>query len=638
VVKADFLATSTNIGEQSGPAGLVELKDAAGASTGQWVMLYIGKTATAPMQPQFGIFKANGDDALLTPDVVVSDHGLTASQGLLTTGAQESTAHMAAGKGRFAVVWSDSVHAGADQSGEVAYLRIFSNDGTKLGTEIQVNVQTANNQSAPKVAALADGSFLVTWVSNHAVSTAYDVYMQRFAADGTRLSSDDQLVTGGFTSGNQGIYGTATTAEHAQQHDVVALAGGGWVVSYVDNSTGTRNVMANIYDAAGNLLTSKVQLASVFSGTEEYYPTLTALSNGGFVASWTSTNTVSGDISGTGTYVRYFDESGNVHSFGEFEPGGSPIAIEPNMLVGGSANADAYNLARKSADPTFDIPTDGMSANVDSPSTLWKAEVNILNYQQGDLLGWDSVVAAGAGITASYDGAGHLVMLFNAATTINGIEALLRTVTYSGGATPAAGDRDIQFALVDKAGATTTQVSGITVESPALGLTGTAGDDVLTGENGSDGIVAMGGIDIVHGGNGDDRIYVSNTALTGQYYGDQGTDTLVLNFTGTQSVNLSALSGHAHGIERIDLGNTSFVTNSTSLRIDDLSNITSIVDSGVSRLMVQGSTTDSVTLATSLNLAKVAVTSQDHVYFDIYQAAGNDVQLWLQQGMAVSQV
>ena len=93
-----------------------------------------------------------------------------------------------------------------------------------------------------------------------------------------------------------------------------------------------------------------------------------------------------------------------------------------------------------------------------------------------------------------------------------------------------------------------------------------------------------------------------------------------------------------HGIERIDLGNTSFVANSTSLRIDDLSNITSIVDAGVTRLLVQGSTTDSVALASSLNLTKVAVTSQDHVYFDIYQAAGNDVQLWLQQGMAVSQV
>jgi hypothetical protein len=516
-------------------------------------------------------------------------------------------------------------------------MRIFSNDGTKLGSEIQVNMETTNNQSAPKIAALSDGSFLVTWVDNHVSATNYDVYMQRFAADGSRLSSADQLVTGGFTTGNQGVYGTAN-AERAQQHDVIALAGGGWVVSFVDNSTATRNVLANIYDAAGNLMSSNLQLASVFSGTEEYYPSLTPLANGGFVASWTSTNLVLGDVSGTGTYMRYFDESGNVRSLGEFEGGDAPIAIEPGLLVGGSTNADAYNQARKDADATFDIPTDGMSANGDTPSTLWKTEVNILNYEQGDVLGWDASVAATGGITATYDGAGHLVMVLGAATTINDIEAVLRSVTYSGGATPAAGDRAIQFALIDKAGGTTTQESGITVESSTLGLTGTPDDDVLIGGNGSDGLVGMGGVDTLHGGSGDDRIYVSSTALAGQYDGDQGYDTLVLNFTGAQSVNLSALVGHAHGIERIDLGNTSFVANSTSLRIDDLSNITSIVDAGVMRLLVQGSATDSVALATSLNLAKVAVTSQDHVYFDIYQAAGNDVQLWLQQGMAVSQV
>ena len=126
--------------------------------------------------------------------------------------------------------------------------------------------------------------------------------------------------------------------------------------------------------------------------------------------------------------------------------------------------------------------------------------------------------------------------------------------------------------------------------------------------------------------------------MAGQYDGGQGFDTLVLNFSGTQNINLSTLVNHAHGIERIDLGNTHFLDNSTSLRIDSLSDITSIVDAGVSRLLVQGSTTDSIKLATSANLAKVAVSSQDFVYFDVYETAGSDIQLWLQQGMAVSQV
>jgi len=254
------------------------------------------------------------------------------------------------------------------------------------------------------------------------------------------------------------------------------------------------------------------------------------------------------------------------------------------------------------------------------------------------VLGWDAGVATAAGITVTYDGAGHLKMAFGATTTINGIESLMRTVTYPGGATPAAGDRAIEFTLIDKAGAITTQEFGITVESPALSINGTSGNDTLTGGNGNDGLITHGGVDTVHGGNGNDRVYESNTALSGQYFGDSGFATLVLDFSGNQNVNLGSLVGHAHGIERIDLGNTSFKTNSTNLRIDDLSSVAAITDAGVHRLLVQGGAGDSITLASSLQLAKVAASSQDHVNFDIYQATGSDVQLWLQHGMAISQV
>jgi hypothetical protein len=34
----------------------------------------------------------------------------------------------------------------------------------------------------------------------------------------------------------------------------------------------------------------------------------------------------------------------------------------------------------------------------------------------------------------------------------------------------------------------------------------------------------------------------------------------------------------------------------------------------------------------------VAVTTADHVNFDVYQSASSDIQLWLQHGMAVNQV
>jgi hypothetical protein len=333
---------------------------------------------------------------------------------------------------------------------------------------------------------------------------------------------------------------------------------------------------------------------------------------------WTFTDR--GVVNGAHSYVaRVEDEAGNRGAVSN----SYSITVDNHDVANGVVTVAITEVDDNVAPFTGAVP-DHKSTNDTSPTL------------SGDFTG---TLASGAGIKVTYDGAGHLVMEFGAATTLNGIESVMRTVTYSGGAVPAAGDRAIEFALIDKAGAITTQESGITVESPALSVNGTTtGSEVLTGGNGNDGLVTHGGVHTVHGGNGDDHIYESNTALSGQYYGDSGFDTLVLDFSGNQNVNLGALVGLAHGIERIDLGNTSFKTNSTNLQIDDLASVAAITDAGVHRLLVQGGTGDSISLARSLQLAKVAASSQDHVNFDIYQAAGSDVQLWLQHGLAVSQV
>ncbi|RYX91152.1 MAG: hypothetical protein EOO28_26640, partial [Comamonadaceae bacterium] len=635
VFRPDFIATDATAGEQHGSSGLVELRDANGP-TGKWAMLYLGKlTAGSSVQPKLAIINADGTDA--GTDVEISNHGTAngGNQGFVGGLPGESTSDMAASNGKIAVVWSDATNSGAGPGDEV-YLRLLDNNGVKLGSEIVVNQAHANNQSAPKVAALADGSFLVTWVSNHVASGSYKVYQQRFTSSGVAYSNVDELVSVGFAAGTQGVI-SGTNGERAQQIDVVGLEGGGWVVAFTDSTSITdRNVFANLYDAAGNLMRANIKLASGGEGTNEFYPTLAASSNGGFVATWTSNNATLGDSSGNGTYMRFFDEAGHVASYNEYQPAGTAVSIEPNLLIGGTPNANAYNIERGAADPTFDPATDGLSANGDTAATLWKAEVTILNYESGDVLAWDSALATSAGLTATYDGAGHLTLAIGSASTLAGIEAVLRSVTYSGGANPAAGDRTIEFSLTDKAGATTAQQSGITVDSPALALVGTGGNDVLTGGNGHDGIITNGGNDSVYAGNGDDRIYESNPALLGHYEGGQGFDTLVLDFTGARTVVLNSLD--AHGIERIDLGNTTFKANSTDLHIDTYAGVKNMVDAGQNHFLVQGNTSDKVTLADATGFVKVGVTSQDAVYFDVYQAAGQDVQLWLQQGLAVTHV
>jgi Ca2+-binding RTX toxin-like protein len=64
--------------------------------------------------------------------------------------------------GRFAVVWEDS---SGDSSGSALKARIYTEDAEALGDAFVVNTVTMDDQTAPAVAALKNGDFIVTWTS-----------------------------------------------------------------------------------------------------------------------------------------------------------------------------------------------------------------------------------------------------------------------------------------------------------------------------------------------------------------------------------------------------------------------------------------------------------------------------------------
>ncbi|MBO3762537.1 calcium-binding protein [Ciceribacter sp. L1K22] len=115
--------------------------------------------------------------------------------------------------GGFLVTWQSN---GQDGSGLGVYMRRFGADGSFLGLEERVNTTVAGAQEYPDVAGLADGGWVVVWQSQDA--SGADIYLQRYAADGTAI--------GGETLVNDAV---ATTTPHPK---VTALANGGWVVSW----------------------------------------------------------------------------------------------------------------------------------------------------------------------------------------------------------------------------------------------------------------------------------------------------------------------------------------------------------------------------------------------------------------------
>ena len=96
------------------------------------------------------------------------------------------------------------------------YGQMFSPAGARLGNEFQINQFTALNQRSPSVAALTNGGFIVTWVSEQqrAVDAenpapvavgqiarpSVDIYARLFAADGAAANSEFLVNSGSNVS------------------------------------------------------------------------------------------------------------------------------------------------------------------------------------------------------------------------------------------------------------------------------------------------------------------------------------------------------------------------------------------------------------------------------------------------------
>ncbi len=248
-----------------------------------------------------------------------------------TPNAQTEPTVVGLAGGGFVVAWrSDS----QDGSGAGVYAQRFDTNGVPLGNEFLVNSTTGQNQYQPSIAATADGGFVVAWYYDYynAGFTEYaDVFFQRYnaagvaqggetranpAGEGTVVQSQPSIAGlngGGFvtvwTDGSKdgssdGVYGqrfnadgsvngasfqvnTFTSGDQSDSH-VVALTGGGFVVvwrSTAQDGGGSYGVFGQRYNAAGVAVGDEFRVNTNTAGNE-YEPSLTALSHGGFAVAW----------------------------------------------------------------------------------------------------------------------------------------------------------------------------------------------------------------------------------------------------------------------------------------------------------------------------------------------------------------
>jgi len=223
----------------------------------------------------------------------------------VTTFHQQSPRIAALADGGFVVTFSD-LSIGWDSGGddiwaEAVRMQRFTGDALKLGAETKVNTTVVGDQDHPSVALLDNGQFLVAWDEGY-WDVDENIHAQLFDSDGSFAGSEFSV--------NLGTVGSQTGS------DIAALPGGGYVVTWVD-ATGLDGfggtIMARMFAADGTPVTSEFQVNTTGAG-DQFQASVTALAGGGFFVAWTDNSrgveTGDDDTSSYAIRGQVFDANG----------------------------------------------------------------------------------------------------------------------------------------------------------------------------------------------------------------------------------------------------------------------------------------------------------------------------------------
>jgi Ca2+-binding RTX toxin-like protein len=245
--------------------------------------------------------------------------------------------------------------------------------------DILANTHTPSTQWDPSITALEGGKFVAVWtsVNQEGVDTSVfaqhrgGVYGQMFNADGSR-------------SGAEFLVNTIILGEQGRPN-VVALSGGGFVVSFSSNPgfVNEYDVRARIFDGMGGAVGSEFELTT--SSAVQDNVTLSARPGGGFVATWLEQAAGS-----TFVKARAYDNSGAAigseatipHGPGEVDSVPGITALQNGDYIitwtRGPANWDADIMAAR-FDVNGNVVTSPFVVN-DNPATTqgWMPQVEQL--------------------------------------------------------------------------------------------------------------------------------------------------------------------------------------------------------------------------------------------------------------------
>jgi hypothetical protein len=257
---------------------------------------------------------------------------------LISTSPKESQVHPAVATltgGNVVVVYS-SFNQAASASMQDIYAQILSPAGQKVGAEFRVNQFTPFNQRTPAVAALADGGFVVTWVSEMQRSGPVDNTSPDHVYGLTNAPSIDIYArtfdANGAPAGRQANEVFINTASDPCANPTVAvLPSGGWLAAWsqknLHDSSNSWDVVSAACAPDGSF--GPTRLVNSYLYGDQFAPRTGVLGDNYFIA-WTS---LAQDGSWEGVYAQLAAADGSAVG-PEFRVNGTTMGRQIHPVVG----------------------------------------------------------------------------------------------------------------------------------------------------------------------------------------------------------------------------------------------------------------------------------------------------------------
>ena len=217
-----------------------------------------------------------------------------------------SPAVVALHDGRFAVAWSNLPSSFVDE----VKLHFYNPGGSSASGDVTVATNTGGGQSTPAMAQLTSGHVVVAWTDSNGDAP---IPLDAHAPVGVRLSilnDDGSEISAGLTD----IAVNSNTAGVQSLPSVAALAGDQFVVAWVDDpQTGIpgedSDIRAKIFNGAGGTVVGEFVVNTTTTGSQ-HDPIVVTLADGRFLVAWTDESKTAGDTDGQAVRARIFNANG----------------------------------------------------------------------------------------------------------------------------------------------------------------------------------------------------------------------------------------------------------------------------------------------------------------------------------------